>query len=345
MTYKLRLEQYIDALSRKLSIQDFSALMPEKTDRVPQVGDIWLLRRDDQQTLVMITFHDLDVTRGVLLEHELAMASQEDVFIPPEYNSLKKPLIAALWWDEPFTREDCSVFLGRVEQPTQRVVLMLLQNSLTGGYRVRATARVDCEGLPFLQWSIASMDNPEDVFSYTTGRMLISPNDLRFKAREVLRSAHQWVEEPLQISLGVRSLVNKWIAACTDVIDFMNSQIGCTTRQAGVLRTEADVFRGETGSVAKLPEEVLVMNIFVGDAQVLLKICFRDENFIISAQDISFVQRDSSYVEVRVEYGEQRVSEILDEEGYIPIEPLVEEEKPLNIQIQYVESIWSQKIE
>ena len=92
MKTEQHLTNYIATIKEELSINAFENLLPERSDRIPKVGDIWLLKHQTKQTLVLITFHDDDVTRGVLLENEISIASQEDVLILPTENTLKKQL-------------------------------------------------------------------------------------------------------------------------------------------------------------------------------------------------------------------------------------------------------------
>lgn len=336
MNHEQRLYNYIAVLKEELSTHLFQNLLPSAPRRTPQVGDIWMLKKKEKQTLALITFHDEDVTRGVLLGNEITVASQDDVLIPPQDNTLNRQLFASLWWDEPFTREHCTHFLGRVERPSLDVVLYLLQNQLTGGYRVRAKERAIRENTPVIVWTISSIGNPQKVLEYTTGRMLLSPQDLRYEARSILRSAHEWVEQPL-----VQSVFERILASLSDFVDHVNSELSPT------LIAQLDPTRGGPTREAQesdTTEPLMVLDIPVGGNRVIFDITLLNAQLLIRAQALS---KDEAPVEgaiITLKWDSMENQKQTDEDGVVRFAPVSEHTALLSIEIQIGDEQWSQAI-
>lgn len=170
-----------------------------------RAGQIWVAHPDDRMAgvsaLVLLTLVDKESARGVIASEQLWLAASDDVLLPADALSCGCAMVACLWRDVPVDLAALAEYVGDVERTAFDAIAMLLQHSLTRGFRREPLGRVEARDIAgaddagrwLLRWQIASPANTRR--EYITGPRIISDDDPRAEAREVFYLATQHVEE------------------------------------------------------------------------------------------------------------------------------------------------------
>lgn len=166
----------------------------------PRVGEVWMTTGDNgPRHLVLVTQFENDLGRAILVTttSSVDIATNDDVLVMEEDNDTGgAPYMLCIWRDMPITRQTLCHRTG-IELPDSiiQATLMLLQNSLTGGF-IRRPFKAEyfptCDEW-VVRWSIQPKDGGP-VYEYRTGAPVIREGDPRLKIREELTRVSSWIE-------------------------------------------------------------------------------------------------------------------------------------------------------